>query len=133
MSISSDQNVSILLLSNICNGNFSTFWRRHTWRLGIDQNLCEHCLFFLRDFSGPKCLDNPYIHSTTIQFIGYIIEFWTRPLHWTSVLSAAVRKTHLVSIINSIKALNRLQMLASERVEFGVGDNEYRSKIFLNF
>ena len=56
-----------------------------------------------------------------------------KPLYWTYALSSVILETHLFSTINSIKVLNRLQMMASEKVEICIGDNDEIALVNLYF
>ena len=56
-----------------------------------------------------------------------------KPLYWTSVLSALILETHLLSTTHSIKALNRLRMMSTERVEICVNDNDGIALVDLYF
>ena len=38
----------------------------YAWRLGIVQNFCEYCQFFLYKFLGQKCADTSNSHTTDI-------------------------------------------------------------------
>ena len=61
------------------------------------------------------CMLKPFISE--IKFT-----FRTKSLYWTSALPAVIFETYLLSTINSIKVLNHLQMMASERAEICIGD-----------
>ena len=62
----SDQNASILLVTNMDNGNIVSLWHRKSCMRKTSKsvpNLCEYWSFFLCDLLGTKSLNTPNSHT----------------------------------------------------------------------
>ena len=72
------------------------------------------------------CMPKPFISEMKLAF-------QIKSLYWNSALSAVIHETHLLSNINSIKILSCLRMMAFEKVEICVGDNDDITLVNLYF
>ena len=105
VSIPSDQNVLILIVSNMKNGNITTFWyeksRMKSW---YSYNLCEYCWFFLCD--TPTSLTT--MHFFTIKWIiqakSSNIFCWC---YCTCKILESWLKTHSIVTFKETKAFKR--------------------------